>query len=969
MIKDFVPARTSLASGVVIKQTLLERNKYPQPQVSQETVTYTGSIESTQLWDPITQQKYISHSLIETFDGGAGGVFNTFNTVTNTSQSWYETLTTPSGSVTVLHNSQDEFYDGEFSGSIITVTTQSLFTSYPLENIASYYKQVHYYGTSSNEGGIFEDLFLNNLTAPQSGSILFYEANIPNIAGVWNTKYLKIAKIDCSGSNNTNVLGNINKSVIFNDVAGQYVEYDLTVLNEHPTYYLYESTPKLYAPASWPNQVLNYRISSSNVPGLQPISPGTSPTTINSYGVVTGNILGYFDASSGIHTLGDTPNTLLTVTGSAVISGSSGRFGIYLTRQGTTTALNFLNYTSEIQSTLSASYYGLQGDQLYLAATTTNPTFGVTRIKSCSLLLTQSRALSSSNCAPIIFEPYITEPNYYNSDYNPLINNVFVDRLSTIYQDIDYSTGIYTPTNFNLLISGSALKAAVQDSNYTSKRVTLPRYEGSKSTSQNLNYWTPDDVGTYGKLPTVESLKTMVAYCDDIGGWPPERENASAAFIKYLIKSDGTVVIPNTTPNSLADNQETFESGENVLVQFTGTGNQATPIRKVIRGGTRIEPILYTQYGQNPASWNTTMSFSTDFITSTAVGSYIAKSAPTTYAAINDASYAGVNMNNNLLLGAQASAWTSNYYTINQDLIDENVTLIAGGEIKVGIISSALGAQNHNVTIRLIRERSGVKTVLTSKTQTINQPEFYSGQSYAWGVNSIGYIYPNFEISAAILPQDVLSGDRIYYDAVHITSTYGEPGNPSVPTVYVDKATSYLFIGQSPAQTNTTAYSTGINTLWGYPNSTKLYAITCSNSILNQLYDNGFIMQDITGSGFNPVVLEWNVKYGDEFKFEGNENNVFMVKRVYDVGDFDTERVSQTGSVEIQFDTSLPSQSINLDHFAIRRYVDDASQILIEGFKPNNSSGPYILKPEYITPELDKGVDDFILILKEKGLI
>ena len=32
MIKDFVPARTSLASGVVIKQHLLERNKYPQPQ-------------------------------------------------------------------------------------------------------------------------------------------------------------------------------------------------------------------------------------------------------------------------------------------------------------------------------------------------------------------------------------------------------------------------------------------------------------------------------------------------------------------------------------------------------------------------------------------------------------------------------------------------------------------------------------------------------------------------------------------------------------------------------------------------------------------------------------------------------------------------------------------------------------------------------------------------------------------------
>ena len=30
MIKDFTPARTSLSSGVVIKQHLLERNKYKQ---------------------------------------------------------------------------------------------------------------------------------------------------------------------------------------------------------------------------------------------------------------------------------------------------------------------------------------------------------------------------------------------------------------------------------------------------------------------------------------------------------------------------------------------------------------------------------------------------------------------------------------------------------------------------------------------------------------------------------------------------------------------------------------------------------------------------------------------------------------------------------------------------------------------------------------------------------------------------
>ena len=61
MIKDFIPARTSLASGLVVKQHLLERNKYPQPQVTQSNAYYTGSIDTA----------FIS--------GGAAGSFNIYN--------------------------------------------------------------------------------------------------------------------------------------------------------------------------------------------------------------------------------------------------------------------------------------------------------------------------------------------------------------------------------------------------------------------------------------------------------------------------------------------------------------------------------------------------------------------------------------------------------------------------------------------------------------------------------------------------------------------------------------------------------------------------------------------------------------------------------------------------------------------------------------------------------------------------
>ena len=43
MIKDFVPARTSLATGIVIKPTLLERRKYPQPRViTNNVIAYVG---------------------------------------------------------------------------------------------------------------------------------------------------------------------------------------------------------------------------------------------------------------------------------------------------------------------------------------------------------------------------------------------------------------------------------------------------------------------------------------------------------------------------------------------------------------------------------------------------------------------------------------------------------------------------------------------------------------------------------------------------------------------------------------------------------------------------------------------------------------------------------------------------------------------------------------------------------------
>ena len=73
-----------------------------------------------------------------------------------------------------------------------------------------------------------------------------------------------------------------------------------------------------------------------------------------------------------------------------------------------------------------------------------------------------------------------------------------------------------------MLISGSALKASIQDSNYTLKRHTNPRYEGSRTTSQKLNEWTEGDTNTFGKSPTTLTQDRVIYEFEFGGGTTPE---------------------------------------------------------------------------------------------------------------------------------------------------------------------------------------------------------------------------------------------------------------------------------------------------------------------------------------------------------------------------------------------------------------------------------------------------------------
>jgi hypothetical protein len=129
MIQDWIPARSSLASGVVIKQTLLERNKYPVPQLTPSaSIAFVGS-GSTNI-PYIVEDQTLTGSIETAFiTGSTGGTFNQFNGLTNewqVTQSWSGILTSPLGDVAFTQASQEEFYNGELSGSEYVVTNGEL---------------------------------------------------------------------------------------------------------------------------------------------------------------------------------------------------------------------------------------------------------------------------------------------------------------------------------------------------------------------------------------------------------------------------------------------------------------------------------------------------------------------------------------------------------------------------------------------------------------------------------------------------------------------------------------------------------------------------------------------------------------------------------------------------------------------------------------------------------------------------
>jgi len=542
------------------------------------------------------------------------------------------------------------------------------------------------------------------------------------------------------------------------------------------------------------------------------------------------------------------------------------------------------------------------------------------------------------------------------TDGDPLLNNASDNLFNPKYID----TNSITTSNFDLIISNSSSKSASETdlavpSYFPSQAYTIPRYDGSKSTSQKINEWTPGDVGTIGKVPTIKLLKNSVAYCDSISSLSPEHEDASKIHIKYLINADGTVSVPNSTPNSLQNNQGTFITDENVFISSRNEGiNDVTSIgsnnnksyRKIIRGASRIEPILYNQSGSKPPQWVENIEIQN--LVAQAVGDYTFNiTTPETSGPTTDLfEYVNIPDSGTTYHDAPASY---NSLTITQQMANDSISLNISGYVRFGdfVTSDSNAETGFKVTLFKDGAQFGATEYIVTWPDDVNYPPFIL-IPYTYSISS-DFIINNVGATLSIRSAARSSEDNI-----------GGWTNPnSYMTQFSINITQYPLPEDQPAVQIPSNIWTSAS--YGFP------AIYTTQSFLVDTYKTNlntptWYMKDIANSGYDPVLTEWGVKRGDVFRFEGDERNTFMVDYVT------TQSVAGTGSVMVHLNGPIPS-TLNVNHYSLIRYVDDASQMIIEGFRPNNTSAPYIIKPEFVVPELDKDIDAFIVDLTQKGLL
>ena len=177
-----------------------------------------------------------------------------------------------------------------------------------------------------------------------------------------------------------------------------------------------------------------------------------------------------------------------------------------------------------------------------------------------------------------IFDKYV-DPSFKGSEYDVLINNATENRTSSKFLQSDRYSGI-NPNNLSVILTTSASKAVVQDSNYTSNAYSNIRYNGVADTSTAYNV-------ADGVIQHRDSFIVDFAYG---GGTYPELPQAGGMKVNSLISvrslDDVTQTFPGQAGFSDALKQAVPELNKPIIKQYSSTSLNAVGAKVLVHGIT-----------------------------------------------------------------------------------------------------------------------------------------------------------------------------------------------------------------------------------------------------------------------------------------------------------------------------------------------------------------------------------------------
>jgi hypothetical protein len=789
-------------------------------------------------------------------------------------------------------------------------------------------------------------------------------------------KYIKVNKQDFNGLDLNVPLSQLD-ALRIRYSNGTIAQYNLLgEAAEYPDYYLLRVSPNSSFTSSADNTITNYTAVASTGSGaiVTPSSFGETYPLDNL--TVSSNPGGYLDGTTGVYDVPSLTNIPIIISSSVNATNTNGLgfaqtliLNIQSSLRGILST-NGLTIADGASRNVSSSYSGymIEGEDI----TFQWGSFGFggpLSVNSSTFYVTQSQAPATPSENLVILEPYNTT-NFNNSDYNAVINNSEINRLNSDYQVVDYATNQLVPVNFTQLLQGIATRASIPDSFFTSRKNILPRYIGSKNTTDDFNIKSTEIAGNIQSQqnislgnnplnePSVDLNRTYFAYFNWAGGTSPEwgtfNEDKTTYNIRFFVDENGNVIKPLNDSNgiNLGIIQQNFTENEIAVSSLNNTDTFGTNLSilngsyNIFKSGKTIQPILYSQTSSYDNNGNTvaygftgSISFNAQLGT-TSVPNYGFLAYKSTTQTSNNIP---LNTTNNIVITFpnETYDYDTNYTTgtsIYQFGSDSEVEVAFRTTVRHSVDflwEDPFITPGQQLTVQLAIQLSQDSGVTWTDLATKNVP---------FTITDTGVKETTF----GTLPRLFASGDRLRV----VMKTYNVLPNPFNETANM----SFVANSNFSSTQNQGGFATPIASASYWTTSSTPSNVLIASPALTSLY--GYRQNDIYNSGFNSISYPFEIQPYDEIRFEGLETNTYTIISA-----------SLTDRLYLSLDRNISPGGTNLNFFLIRRYVDDPAFITLDVDKPAGDSGEGVLKPQYLTGRIEGKIDTILENLQERGLI